>query len=186
MSSPVLAITVSSSPSRSCNPAASFAPPVPPASTTTDTRPRPAPGIAVGEARDLQPGVCLVTAVDRDQHRRQLLDDPGDLQRPGVHSPQAGNPLDQRGHPRLVGLAVAADEHVLVHLVREVIQRRRAHGVQGGDHGDALGHHLLSLLCRRALPDAKRTRRLAADRGGQRDGAVDEQLARLECFAQVR
>ena len=60
----------------------------------------------------------LVADVDRDQQRRQLLDDPRRLQRPGVDRAQAGDQLDQPRDPRLVGLAVAADEHVLVELVR--------------------------------------------------------------------
>ena len=56
----------------------------------------------------------LVTDVDRDQHRRQLLDDPGHLQRTRVDRAEAVDLLDQSCHPGPVGLAVGADEHVLV------------------------------------------------------------------------
>ena len=87
MSSPVLAITDRSAPSSSCSPAASLAPPVPPASRATFTRSRPVVGVR--QPRDADPGVGLVAGVDRDQHRRQLLDDAGHLQRPGVDRAQA-------------------------------------------------------------------------------------------------
>ena len=103
----------------------------------------------------------------------------------GVDRAQAGDQLDQPRHPRLVGLAVAADEHVLVELGVGVGEGRGADRVQGGDDGDALGHHLLRLLGGRALPDAERAGRLAADRGGERDGAVDQDLSRLQRLAQV-
>ena len=57
--------------------------------------------------------------------------------------------------------------------------------MQGRDHGDAVGDHLLRLLRRRALPDAERAGRLAADRGGERHRAVDQDLARPQRLAQV-
>src|ERR1700686_899039 len=105
-SSPVLATTVRSEPISSCIPAPSLAPPVPPASSTTlmtasgslgptyvPKEPRRGEGgssrpvVGVGEAGEPDPGVGLVAAVDRDQHRGQLLDDPCHLQRPGVYCP---------------------------------------------------------------------------------------------------
>src|SRR5262245_30221592 len=111
MSSPVLATTLRSEPSSSCMPAASFAPPVPPASRATRID-RLLPMIDVRQAGELDPGVRLVADVDRDQQWRQLLDDPGHLQRPGVDRAQTRDQFDQAGDARLVGLSVAADEHV--------------------------------------------------------------------------
>src|SRR5581483_2103864 len=129
VSSAVLAITARSEPTSSCIPAASFAPPVPPASSTTrisgpDRRAgvRRASGwplspVVFGpEPGDPDPGAGLVAGVDRDQKRRELLDDSRGLERAGVHRSQARDRLDDLRHPRLVGLAVAADEHVLVEL----------------------------------------------------------------------
>src|SRR6478672_13037926 len=81
-SSAVLAITASSAPISSCIPAASLAPPVPPASSATRTR--SAPVVVAWQAGQLDSGVRLVAAVDGDQQRRQLLDDAGHLQRTGV------------------------------------------------------------------------------------------------------
>src|SRR5437868_748187 len=100
MSSPVLAITERSESISSCIPAASLAPPVPPARSTirivrASARALPVSGsspvVAVGQAGQLDPGVGLVAGVDRDQHRRQLLDDAGHLQRAGVDCAQASN-----------------------------------------------------------------------------------------------
>ncbi len=76
-------------------------------------------------------------------------------------------------------------QHVLVELGVGVGERRRADRVQGGDDGHPLGHHLLRLLGGRALPDAERAGRLAADRGGERHRAVDQDLARPQRLAQV-
>src|SRR5438105_2207254 len=78
-SSPVLAITERSEPISSCIPAASLAPPVPPARRAILIAERLGPVVAVGQAGQLDPGVSLVAGVDRDQHRRQLLDDAGHL-----------------------------------------------------------------------------------------------------------
>ena len=127
----------------------------------------------------------LVADVDRDQQRGELLDDPRHLQRAGVDRAQAGDQLDQAGDPGLVGLAVAADQHVLVELGVGVGEAGRPDRVQRGDDGDALGHHLLRLLCGRALPDAERAGRLAADRGRQRHRAVDQDLTGAQRVAQV-
>src|ERR1700709_2716788 len=112
MSSPVLAITLSSEPTSSCIPAASLAPPVPPARSATRIS-RLCPVVAVRQTREADAGVRLVAGVDRDQQRRQLLDDAGHLQGAGVDRAQAGDQLDQAGDACLVGLLVAADEHVL-------------------------------------------------------------------------
>src|SRR3954465_8162430 len=111
MSSPVLAMTVRAGPPSSCIPAASLAPPVPPARSATRTAtPAPErasrPVVALGQAREADPGVRLVASVDRDQHRRQLLDDPRHLQGAGVDRAEAGDQLDQPRHLRLVGLLV--------------------------------------------------------------------------------
>src|ERR1700709_1652951 len=103
MSSPVLAITLRSEPISSCIPAASLAPPVPPASRAILTAADLLPVVAVGKSGKPDPGVGLVAAVDRDQQRRQLLDDARHLQRPRVDRAQAGDQLDQSRHPRLVG-----------------------------------------------------------------------------------
>ena len=118
MSSAVFAITESSAPSSSCIPAASLAPPVPPASSATFIRPRlrHAQWSLSGEPGDADPGVALVAGVDRDQERGQLLDDARRLERAGVDCPQARDQLDDPGDPRLVGLAIAADQDVLVEL----------------------------------------------------------------------
>src|SRR3954452_14235942 len=119
MSSAVLEITDRPSPSASCMPAASLAPPVPPARTTQRPIPLTAiarlrPVVCVGEAGDPDPRVRLVAAVDADQHGRERLDDPGLLERAGVDGSQAVDQLDHSRYPALVGLLVAADQDVLV------------------------------------------------------------------------
>src|SRR5579884_1996572 len=130
MSSPVLAITTSSSaPTTSSIPRASLAPPVPPAITTT----------GLVKTGDLDAGLDLVADVDRDDQRRELLDDPRHLERPAVHRSESLDLVDQVCELGLVGAAVTADQHVLVELVLEVRQQRRADAVKGGDDMDALG-----------------------------------------------
>src|ERR1700716_112660 len=101
MSSPVLAMTVRRpAPITSSMPRASFAPPVPPASTTTGpfTAVTLLPRSARGQPRDLDTGAYLVAHVDRDDQRRHLLDDPGHLERSAVNRAQAGDGVHQRGH----------------------------------------------------------------------------------------
>src|SRR4051794_38182716 len=190
MSSAVLAITERPSPRASCIPAASFAPPVPPARTTHRPIPLTAisclrPVVGVGEAGDLDAGVRLVPAVDADQQRRQRLHDLRLIQWARVDRPQSVDQLDDRRHPCLVGLAVTADQHVLVELLLAG-QGWCAHGVEGRDDRDTVGSHLLGLLGRRALPDPERPGGLARDRGREWDRAVDEQLAFSQRLLQVR
>src|SRR6476619_1431081 len=186
MSSAVLTITARSAPISSCIPAASLAPPVPPASSATLIAAPPSrPVVSLWQPGELDPGVRLVADVDRDQQRGELLDDPRGLQRTGVDRPQSGDQLDQAGDSRLVRLAVTADEHVLVQRGVRVAEAGSADAVQGGDDGYAVRHHLLRLLCRRALPDAERAGCLAAHRGGERNRAVDQDLARMQRLAQV-
>src|SRR5947199_7935235 len=109
MSSPVLAITTSSStPTTSSIPRASFAPPVPPASTTTGLL------TASSQAGDLDARPDLVPDVDRDDQGRQLLDDSRHLKRPAIHRPQALDRLDQLGQPLLVIRGIAAHQDVLI------------------------------------------------------------------------
>ena len=127
----------------------------------------------------------LVAGVDRDQHRGELLDDPRHLQRAGVDRPQPGDQLDDRGDPRLVGLAVAADQDVLVELGVGVAERGALTVWSAAITVTPSGTISCGLLGRRALPDAERAGRLAADRGGGRDRAVDQDLAVLEGLAQV-
>src|SRR5436190_23111847 len=100
MSSAVLAITETPSPSASCIPAASFAPPVPPARTTQrpiplTATPRLGPVVCVGEPRDLDARTCLVAAVDADQQRGQWLHDPGLVEWAGVDRAQPVHQVDQ-------------------------------------------------------------------------------------------
>src|SRR3954452_10952139 len=100
MSSAVFAITERPAPSASCIPAASLAPPVPPARTTQRSIPLTAtaclrPVVSVGEARDPDPGVRLVAAVDADQERGERLHDLRLVERAGVDSAQ---PVDQVDH----------------------------------------------------------------------------------------
>src|SRR3954452_11558014 len=102
MSSAVLAITDRPSPSASCMPAASFAPPVPPARTTQRSIPLTAiarlrPVVCVGKAGDLDPGVRLVPAVDPDQESGECFHDLRLIQRAGVDRTQPVDELDQRG-----------------------------------------------------------------------------------------
>src|SRR4051794_845079 len=189
MSSAVLAITDRPSPSASCMPAASLAPPVPPARTTQRPIPLTAiarlrPVVCVGEAGDPDPRVRLVAAVDADQHGRQRLDDPRLFERARVDRAQAIDQLDHGRDAALVGLLVAADQDVLVERLIAG-QDRGAHGVEGREDGDTIGRHLLGLLGSRALPDADGAGRFARDRGGEGDGAVDQQLALGERFLQV-
>src|SRR3954447_15980042 len=153
MSSAVLATTERPAPSASCMPAASLAPPVPPARTTQ--RPIPLTGIArlrpvvcVGEAGDPDPRVRLVAAVDADQHGCQRLDDPRLLERAGVDGAQSVDQFDYSRDPALVGLLVAADQDVFVELA-VAGQDRGAYGVQRREDGDSVGDHLLGLLGRR-------------------------------------
>ena len=86
----------------------------------------------------------------------------------------------------LSALRLAADQDVLVQLGVAVGEVGGADGVERGDDGDAVGHHLLRLLGGGALPDAERASRLARHRRRERHGAVDEELARLERLLQVR
>src|SRR5215212_4497316 len=118
MSSAVLAMTTRSSPTTSSIPRASFAPPLPPASTTTITDPP-------SQTRDLDPRVRLVAHVDRDQQRGERLGDAGHLEAAGVDGAQAVDAIDERHHALLVLAAVAAHEHILVERVIEVAARRR-------------------------------------------------------------
>src|SRR3954447_5864476 len=179
MSSAVLAITDTPSPSASCMPAASFAPPVPPARTTQRPIPLTAiarlrPVVCVGEAGDPDPRVRLVAAVDADQHGCQRLADPRLFERTRVDRAQSVDQLDYGRDAALVGLLVTADQDVLVERLAARpapgAQRGGAQGVEGGQDGDTIGRHLLSLLGRRALPDADGAGRFARDRGGEGDG----------------
>src|SRR5512132_4499042 len=104
MSSAVLATTASSSPTTSSIPRASLAPPVPPARTTT----------TASHSGDLDPGVRLVSHVDRDQQGGQRLGDARHLQAPGVDAAQALDEVDQPDNAVLVLAMVAAHEDVLV------------------------------------------------------------------------
>src|SRR5258705_11940933 len=135
MSSAVLGMTVRSEPISSCMPAASLAPPVAPASGGILTGRYLLPVVAVGEAGQLNPCVGLVADVDRDQQGGELLDDPRHLQRAGVDRAQTRDQLDQPCDPGLVGLTVAADEHVLAQLGLGIGEGRSADRVQGGDNG---------------------------------------------------
>src|ERR1700684_1129734 len=136
MSSPVLATTTNSSgPTTSSIPRASFAPPVPPASTTTfpfsDTSrdggeagtpafTGAAPGKGempwrslpprVREPRDPDACMGLVACVHRDHQRRERLGDTRHLQAPTVHAPQSVDPLDQLRRAALVIARVPAHE----------------------------------------------------------------------------
>src|SRR5205085_12187878 len=124
MSSPVFATTTSSSaPTTSSIPRASFAPPVPPARTTTGALTRAIPCVpgatpaggsrqAVAQPCEPDPRSDLIADVDRDDQRGQLLDDPRHLERPAVDGAQAIDPPDQLREPALVVLAVTADQHV--------------------------------------------------------------------------
>src|SRR3712207_2088721 len=127
MSSPVLAITERSPAIRSWSPAASFAPPVPPASSAIfiaggdawraarGSSPRASrPVVGFREPLDADAGVGLVAGVDRDQHRGELLDDSGHLKRAGVHRAHPFDLLDEACDPGLRRLLVAADQHVLL------------------------------------------------------------------------
>src|ERR1700709_1948949 len=96
MSSPVLAITLSSEPTSSCIPAASLAPPVPPARSATRIS-RLCPVVAVRRTREADSGVRLVAGVDRDQHRRQQIEFGGHHHDALVARSQAGDQLDQAG-----------------------------------------------------------------------------------------
>src|SRR5882724_5223935 len=147
MSSAVFATTDRPLPNHSCIPAASFAPPVPPARTAQRSIPLTAtaglrPVVALGKARDPDAGVGLVAAVDPDQHRGEGLHDPGLVEWAGVDRPQPVDQLDQTGDPLLVRLSIAADQNVLVEglVARE---DRGAHRVERRDDRDALGCHLL-------------------------------------------
>src|SRR6476469_10872620 len=133
MSSALFAITDRPSPSSSCIPAASLAPPVPPARTTQRSIPltvatRLRPEVALGQPRDPDPAVRLVAPVDADQQGRQRFDDPSRLQRSGVDRAEPVDQPDQLGDALLVGLAVAAEENVLVEWAIAG-QGRRRHGV---------------------------------------------------------
>src|SRR6202012_1723379 len=133
MSSPVLATTTSASaPTTSSMPRASFAPPVPPASTRTG------PGALTGsdprramvQAGDLDPCPDLVAHVDGDEQRGELLDDARHLKGPAVTGAQPVDPVHQFDDHGLVGLAVTADQHVLVEPVIEIGQELGADGVR--------------------------------------------------------
>src|SRR3954454_9591147 len=158
MSSAVLATTERPAPSASCMPAASLAPPVPPARTTQRPIPLTAiarlrPVVCVGEAGDPDPRVRLVAAVDADQHGCQRLDDPRLFERARVDRAQSVDQLDSGRDAALVALLVTADQDVLVERL-VASEDRGAHGVERREDGDTIGRHLLGLLGSRALPDA--------------------------------
>src|SRR3954462_3418136 len=99
MSSAVLAITERPAPSASCMPAASLAPPVPPARTTQrpiplTAIPRLRPVVGFRETGDLDSGVRLVAAVDPDQQGGQRLHDSGLVQGAGVDGAQSVDQID--------------------------------------------------------------------------------------------
>jgi hypothetical protein len=142
--------------------------------------------MAVGQARDADAGVGLVADVDADEQRGELLGQARHLELAAVDAAQPVDALDERDHRLLVGLLVAADEHVLVERVVEVAEDRGAHRVQRGDDPHALGDHLGDLLGSRALPHADRPRRLAGDRRRQRDRRVDDELPRAQVLLEVR
>src|ERR1700759_3273860 len=142
MSSPVLAMTTSASaPTTSSMPRASFAPPVPPASTTTGPVALTGrdPRRSVVQAGDLDPGPDVVAHVDGDQQRRELLDDARHLQGAAVNAAQPVDPVHQLDDLGLVGLAVTADQHVLVEHVIQIGQECGADRVKGADHADPVG-----------------------------------------------
>ena len=85
-----------------------------------------------------------------------------------------------------VGLAVAADQHVLVEHPVEVGEDRGAHRVQRRDDVHALGDHLLRLLGGRALPDAQQPGGAAGDGRGQGHRRVDDELAGVQVLLEVR
>ncbi len=170
-------MTTRSTPGTSSIPRASFAPPVPPARTTTGRRHKPViliPACALWRTlMEMSSGVsCSV--------RRAISRRPASTQRsPSMRSISVHDGL-------LVGLAVTAHQDVLVERVAEVAQQRRADGVQRRHDADAVGRHLLGLLRRGALPDAQRARRLAGHGGRQRHRRVDEQLPLAQGAPEVR
>ena len=106
--------------------------------------------------------------------------------RAGMDGAQAVDPLHELGDDLAVGLAVAAQQDVLVEGVVEVGQQRRADRVQAAHDAHAVGDHLRRLLGGRALPDAEQPRRAAGDGGGERDGRVDQDLALAQDVLEVR
>ena len=121
MSSPVLAITERPSPSSSCIPAASFAPPVPPARTHC---PGHFQGFSSGRPVILIPACVLyrlLMPINSAVSGSTIL---AWLEGARVDRAQPVDQLDHLGDPRLVRLAVAADQHVLVEF--PVAGQRRA------------------------------------------------------------
>ena len=160
-------------PATSSRPRASFAPPVPPESAT-----RCGYQSVSGRPVSLIPACDLLPDVDRDQQRRERLDQARRLELAAVDRAQAGDPADQFGDRALGLLRVAGDEDVLVELASSRSASFAALTVWSAlTTVDPVGHHLLRLLGGRPLRDAEQPRRLARHRGGERDGRVDEDLA---------
>jgi len=121
--------------------------------------------------------VSLVAPVDGDQECCQRFDYARHLEATGVDAAQSLDSADQGRGARLVGATVAGDQHVLRERVVEVAEHGGADCVERSDDRDTLGHELLRLLRRGSLPDPQHPRRPPADRRGERDGGVEQQLA---------
>ena len=168
-------------PTTSSMPRASFAPPVPPASThdSGSARSSTLTPRVVRQAGDAHARVGIVLGIDRDHQRvidsamRAISKRPQSTQRsPSIRwSKSAAWLLSSRKSPQPARPGRGR---------LEVGQRGRADRVQGRDDSHPVGRHLQA--CCAADPCHTPSMRVAlpADGGGQRHGGVDQELARAQ------
>ena len=124
------------------------------------------------------PACVLCLMLTRDQQRRQRLGDPRDLEPAGVDRAQARRSAPISSIAAAFGsLRSPQTSTSSSSACVEVGELRGADGVQRADDVDALRDELGGLLRGGALRHAEHARRLAADRGRERDGRVDHELA---------
>ena len=184
MSSPVLAITAQVRADLLLHPGGELGA-AGAAGEQRDPHGRLLPVIAVGEAGEPDPGVRLVAALTEISSGVSCSTIRAISSGPALTARSPGISSISRATRALSALRSPQTRTSSSSSASASREGRRADGVQGGDHGDPVGDHLLGLLGGAALPDAERAGRLAAHRRGQRHRAVDQDLPRSQRLAQV-
>ncbi len=131
----------------------------------------------MGQPGDPHGGVGLVAAVDLEQGWGQGFDGEGARQAAGIDAPEAGQPVDQRGHLPGGGPIVGAHQHVRIEGMIEVGPGLGREMVEGADHprpGQGPGHRDRHRAGRRderhhvAAPPGEGVRHRDHDLAGQR------------------
>ncbi len=119
----------------------------------------------------------------RDQQRRNVLHKTRIFEWPRVDSARSRDFLHQLFHHRLGLRAVAADQHIAIHRMRQVGQRHRAEAVERGN-----GRHIRRqvggcLLRGRTGPRGDHVRDAVAQRSAQWYGRVHEDCSGTQALA---